>query len=121
MKPAWQAEARKRLKDLGLSEHELAAQIRCAQSTLHQTLNNPEARHSSLLPAIHAAFGWGPPPDPTGASPLPSSDAIEMAHMFDRLSDEMKLKLLEDAKFYLRIGKLQPEKRTEKNRPDEKK
>jgi len=108
-----------------LSEHELAEMINCAQSTLHQILNKPDASHSSLLPAIHAVFGWDPPPDPHApdpkGAPLPSSDALEMAHMFDRLPDDMKHKLLEDAKFYLRIGKPQPEKKNEKIRPPEKK
>ncbi len=104
---------------MGLSEHEFAKRIRCAQSTLHDLLNSPDAEYSSLLPAVHAAFGWDPPPDPVGGSAsLPSSDAIELGHMFDRLPDDMKSKLLEDAKFYLRLGKAQPEK---KNRSDEKK
>ena len=57
VKPAWQADARKRLKELKLSEHEFARQVNCAQSTLHDTLNNPDARGSSLLPKIHALFG----------------------------------------------------------------
>lgn len=59
---------------MGMTKKDLARKIGCAQSTMNDTLTNPQSRHSSLVPAIHAAIGWDPPPDPQ-SPPLPSSDA----------------------------------------------
>ncbi len=103
MLPAWQEDVKRRLKLIGLNEKELAKKVGCAQSTMHDILNNPEAKHTSLLPHIHSALGWDPPPDPQASPPLPSPDAIEMAHMFDRLPDELKKKLRDDAALYLKL------------------
>lgn len=84
-----------------MTTKDLAKKVGCAQSTMQDTLNNPSARHSSLVPAIHAAIGWDPPPDPQ-SPPLPSPDAIEMGHLFDRLPEDVRRKLRDDAEFYLR-------------------
>lgn len=94
---------RAQLKRLGLTEKELAKKVGCAQSTMHDTLNNPEARSSSLVPAIHAAIGWDPPPDPQAPVPLPSADAIEMGHLFDRLPEEIRKQMRDQAKTILSV------------------
>jgi hypothetical protein len=86
-----------------MTEKDFAKQVGCAQSTMHDILNNPEASHSALVPMIHVALGWDPPPDLHTAPPLPSPDAIEMAHMFDRLPEELKKKLRDDAALYIRL------------------
>lgn len=86
-----------------MTEKDFAKRVGCAQSTMHDILHNPEASHSSLVPMIHDALGWDPPPDLHTAPPLPSPDAIEMAHMFDRLPEELKKKLRDDAALYLRL------------------
>ena len=100
VKPEWQEDVRNRITALGLNEKALAQRVRCAQSTMHDLLNSPDARYSSLVPAVHDAIGWDPPPDPQ-SPPLPSADAIEMAHMFDRLPEEARKKIRDDAQFYL--------------------
>lgn len=95
---------RKRLRILGIGQKELAQKIGCAQSSLSDALSNPDAKHSTLVPAIHAAIGWDAPPDPQQFLPLPSSDAIEMGHLFDRLPEEMRRKLRDDAEFFLKLA-----------------
>lgn len=102
VKRAWQEDVRARLAALGITPKELAQKIGCAQSSLHDALSKPNAKHSVLVPAIHAALGWDPPPDPQ-SPPLPSPDAIEMAHLYDRLPEEARRKLREDAEFYIRM------------------
>jgi lambda repressor-like predicted transcriptional regulator len=102
VKPAWQEDVVKAIGRLGITEKDLAKKIGCAQSTLHATLHSPAARHSSLVPAIHSAIGWDPPPDPQ-SPPLPSADALEMAQMYDRLPEHIKKKMRDDAAFYLTL------------------
>jgi hypothetical protein len=85
-----------------MTRRDLAHKIGCAPSTITETLSSADARHSSLVPAIHAAIGWDPPPDPQVS--MPSADAIELGHLYDRLPEESRRKLLEDAAFYLRLA-----------------
>jgi hypothetical protein len=103
VKPHWQEDVKNAFARQGLNEKQFAKKVGCAQSTMHDLLNSSEASHSALVPAIHAALGWDPPPDLHTAPPLPSPDAIEMAHMFDRLPEELKKKLRDDAALYLRL------------------
>lgn len=104
MKPAWQEDVKAQLRKLGWTEKELAIKVGCVQSTMHDMLNKP-SKGSTLIPQVHAALGWDPPPDPQSPSPpLPSPDAIEMAHLFDRLPEELKKKLRDDAQLYLRLA-----------------
>lgn len=103
VKTQWQAEVMKRLQEMGWTKKDLARKIGCAPSTMTETLTSADARHSTLVPAIHAAIGWDPPPDPQ-SPPLPSADAIEMGHLFDRLPEEARRKLRDDAEFYLRMA-----------------
>lgn len=101
VKSTWQEDVKSHLSKLGITEKDLAKKIGCAQSTMHDTLNNPEARNSTLVPAIHAAIGWDPPPDPQAPVPLPSPDAIELGHMFDRLPEEIRKQMRDQAKSIL--------------------
>lgn len=98
----WQKDVRRRLDSLGMTKKDLARKIGAAQSSVQEALS-PGAVQSSLVPFIHAAIGWDPPPDPQ-SPPLPSPDAIEMAHLFDRLPEEVRRKLRDDAEFYLRLA-----------------
>lgn len=93
---------KKRLVKLGISEKELAKKIGCAQSTMNDTLNKP-SKQSALVPAIHAAIGWDPPPELQDAPPLPSPDAIEMGHMYDRLPEAIRKQLRDQAKTILEL------------------
>lgn len=103
VKTQWQEDVRKRLEIIGMTKKDLARKIGAAQSSVQETLTSRDARHSSLVPAIHAAIGWDAPPDPQ-SPPLPSSDAIEMGHLFDRLPEDMRRKLRDDAEFYLKVA-----------------
>lgn len=103
VRPNWQQDVLAQLKKLGLTEKELAKRVRCAQSTVYDTLHNVEARHSSLIPDIHAVIGWDPPPDPQGPVPLPSADAIELGHMFDRLPERVRQQMRDQARTYLEL------------------
>ena len=103
VRSAWQEDVRKRLKAIGLNRKDLAQKIGASQSAGWDVLTSSEASHSSLVPDIHAAIGWDPPPEPQ-SPPLPSPDAIEMAHLFDRLPEEVRQKLRDDAEFYLRVS-----------------
>ena len=102
VKPEWQEDVKKRLAKIGMTEKQLAKRIGCAQSTINDMLNKP-GKQSALVPEIHAAIGWDPPPDVQTAPPIPSPDAIEMAHMFDRLPVELRTKLRDDARTYLAL------------------
>ncbi len=86
-----------RLLELGMNEKELAGAVKCAQSTMHDTLNSPEAKHSSLVPAIHAVLGWEPPLDPEAAPPIFSPDALEMAGLYDQLPEEVRVSMRNQA------------------------
>jgi hypothetical protein len=90
VKPKWQADVKARLVELGMTEKQLAAAVKCAQSTMHATLNSADARHSSLVPKIHAVLKWPAPVDPNSAPLILSPDALEVATMFDQLPEEAK-------------------------------
>lgn len=110
VKESWQEDVLKAIDRLGLKEKQLAKQVGCAQSSMHDLLHSPDARHSSLVPAIHAALGWDPPPDPQAPVPLPSPDAIELGHMFDRLPEKLRAQMIQEAKTYLELlGSQKPE------------
>lgn len=99
----WQEDVKKRLDAIGMTPKDLARKIGCAQSTMHDTLSNSEASHSSLVPKIHAVLGWDPPPDPQ-SPPLPSPDAIEMGHLFDRLPEAWRQKMRDEAELLLELA-----------------
>lgn len=101
VRPQWQSDVRAELKRRGMKQRDLADKIGCAQSTVSEALAK-EARQSSLVPQIHAAFGWAPPMDPQAMAML-SPDAVELAHMFERLPSDARQKLRDDAEFYLRM------------------
>lgn len=94
----WQGDVKAEIERRGLTEKDLAVSIGCAQSTLHEMLNSTEARHSSLVPAIHRALNWQPPPEPQGNPLVLSPDAMEMAKMFDDLPDDVAATLLAQAR-----------------------
>jgi transcriptional regulator with XRE-family HTH domain len=103
VKPKWKDDVRLEMKRRGLQQKDLARKIGCAQGSLSEALSK-EARQSSLVPLIHAVFGWAPPIDPHAPQePPPSPDAIELAHLFDRLPEQARRKLRDDAEFYLRM------------------
>jgi len=103
VKTQWQEDVRRRLDALGMTRKDLARKIGAAQSSVQDVLTSHDARHSSLVPAIHSAIGWDPPPDPQ-SPPLPTPEAIELAHLFDRLPEDVRRKLRDDAEFYLRLA-----------------
>lgn len=103
VKKAWQEDVLARLNTMGITPKQLAKKIGCAQSSMWDALKNPDQKQSTLVPAIHAAIGWDPPPDPQ-SPPLPSPDAIEMAHLFDRLPEEWRRKIRDDAELFLRLA-----------------
>jgi len=97
VKPKWQAAVKAKLTEIGMTEKQLAAEVGCAQSTMHDTLNNPEARNSSLVPAIHAFFKWKPPGEPEADPVIFSPDALEMAGLYDRLPEEVRRAMRDQA------------------------
>lgn len=84
--------------EIGITEKELAKRVKCAQSTLHDILNSPEAKNSHLVPAIHKVFSWTAPsdPQPGKAKPSPSADAMEVAQIFDRLPEALRKAKIEE-------------------------
>ncbi len=86
-----------RLIELGMNEKELAIAVKCAQSTMHDTLNSPEAKNSSLVPAIHAALKWAPPGEPEATPIIFSPDALEMAKLYDMLPEDVRRSMKEQA------------------------
>jgi hypothetical protein len=91
---------RARLKKLGITRKDLALKIGAAPSAVWDVITSPEAKSSSLVPAIHAAIGWDPPSEPQ-SPPQPSPEAIEMAALYDRLPEALRRKLRDDAELYL--------------------
>lgn len=99
----WQNGVRAALERAKMTPKQLAKKVGCAQSTMSDLLSE-DARYSTLIPKIHRALGWDPPPVPEAVNdpvPIPTPDAVELSKMFDRLSDEHREKLLADAKTYL--------------------
>jgi hypothetical protein len=95
---------------MGITEKDLAKKVRCAQSTMHDILNSPEARHSSLVPAINKLLGFPPPADPESvAAPLPSAEALEMAQLYDLLPDRIREQLRDQALTYIDLIKRRTE------------
>jgi lambda repressor-like predicted transcriptional regulator len=112
VKPPWQEDVRAQLIKIGMTEKDFAKRVGCAQSTMHDLLNKQPSKGSSLVPRVHEVLGWDPPPDPQSPSPpLPSPDAIEMAHLFDRLPEAVKRTMRDQAKSI--IEAIQP------NKPDD--
>lgn len=109
MKPAWQEDVRAAIKRMGITEKELAKRVGCAQSTMHDTLNKPDANNSSWVPKIHEVLGWDPPPDPQSPVPLPSADAIEMGHLFDRLPESIRRQMRDQAEAILALVDRKPD------------
>lgn len=97
VKPKWQADVKARLAVLGMTEKDLASVVGCAQSTMHATLNSQDAKHSSLVPKIHIVLKWPPPGDPESVPAIFSPDALEMAEMYDRLPDDVKRAMRDQA------------------------
>ena len=102
VKPTWQEDVKATLRKKDITEKQFAKQVGCAQSTMHDLLNKQPAKASALVPLVHAALGWDPPPDPQ-APPLPSADAIEMGHLFDRLPEEIRKQMRDQAKSILAL------------------
>lgn len=88
-----------------MTEKDLAKIVKCAQSTMHDTLNSPDAKHSSLVPAIHKALGWDAPAEPEANPQIYSADALEMAGMFDLLPESMRKAMRDQAKAVLDLVK----------------
>lgn len=85
--------------------------VRCAQSTMHDILYDTETQGTSLMPRIHAALGWPAPELPTAPEPDPlvlSPDAHELARLSDLAPDDVKKKLLDDARMYLKLLGIEP-------------
>lgn len=109
VKPAWQEDVRAEIKKRGMTEKDLAKLVGCAQSTMNDTLNKPNANNSSLVPKIHEALGWAPPPDPQSPVPLPSADALEMGHLFDRLPESIRRQMRDQAEAILALVETKPD------------
>jgi lambda repressor-like predicted transcriptional regulator len=101
VKPKWQADVKARLADMGRTVKWLAGEVGCVQSTMHDTLNNPEARHSHLVPKIHRVLGWNPPGEPEATPIILSADALEVAGMYDRLPEEVRKSMRDQASAFL--------------------
>lgn len=104
VKIQWQEDVRAKITQMGIGKKALAQKIGASQSAVWDTITNPAVKSSVLVPRIHAALGWDPPPDPQQPLPALSPDAIEMARLYERLPEDVRRKLLEDAEFYLRIA-----------------
>ena len=103
VKIQWQEDVRARIAAMGIGKKGLAQKIGASQSAVWDTISNPEVKSSVLVPRIHAALGWDPPPDPQSPPSL-SPDAVEMARLYELLPEDVRRKLLSDAEFYLRIA-----------------
>jgi predicted transcriptional regulator len=93
----WQAAVREKISEFHMTEKDFAKKIGCAQSTMHDLLHSPEARHSSLVAKIHAFFGWQEPRKPEPMPPIFSPEALEMAAVFDVLPEGFRRALLAQA------------------------
>jgi predicted transcriptional regulator len=90
IKPEWQAAVKAEIVSRHMTEKDFSKRIGCAQSTMHDLLNSPEARYSSLVPKIHAFLSWDEPRAPEPMPPIFSRDALEVAGMFDLLPEEIR-------------------------------
>jgi len=97
VKPKWQAAVKERLTEMGKTVKWLAGEVGCGQSTMHDTLNNPEARHSHLVPKIHKVLGWAAPGEPEATPIILSPDALEMAGMYERLPEDVRRAMRDQA------------------------
>lgn len=107
VKIKWQRDVRAKLESMGIGKKAFAEKVGASQSAVWDTISNPEVKGSVLVPKIHAALGWDPPPDPKApdpnSPPAPSAEAIELAHMFERLPEAARRKLRDDAEFYVQM------------------
>ena len=102
VKPTWQEDVKAEIAKRRITEKAFAKLVGCAQSTMHDLLNK-RGRDSTLVPLVHAALGWDPPPDPQAPVILPSPEALEVAAMFDRLPEQWRKKIRDEAQFALSI------------------
>ena len=95
--PKWQADVKAHIATIGWTEKDFAKKVKCAQSTMHDLLNDPEAKHSSLIPAIHRVLGWAEPSTPEAIPVIFSPDALEIAGMYDRLPEDVRRSMRDQA------------------------
>lgn len=93
----WRANVRKRLRELEMTERQLADRVRCAQSTISEALS-AAAVQSSLVPDIHRVLGW-PAPDAPGA-PIAAGEYSEIMAAWPTLPDVLKQSLLDQIRGY---------------------
>jgi hypothetical protein len=91
-----------------MTEKRLSVVVKCAQSTMHDLLNSPESKYSSLVPDVHKALGWPPPGEPEPDPLILSPDALEMAGMFDKLPEEVRRSMRDQAAAVLAVLRKPP-------------
>jgi hypothetical protein len=92
----WKSSVRLRLKEISMTEKQLASRIGCAQSTISETLS-PASMQSSLVPDIHKVLGW---PEP--GVPVPSGEYSEVFTAWSLLPDVMKQGMLDQVRGFLK-------------------
>jgi hypothetical protein len=92
--------------DQEMDEKEFASLCGVPQPSMHDILHKTDKRGTTKMPMIHAAMGWPPPAEPAPPDPanmILSQEGTELARMHDKLPEEMRRKLVEDARIYAKL------------------
>jgi len=79
----WKARVEARLAELGWNRSELARKIRATPSGITVMLR-PKTTQSRLVPAVHRAFDWNPPPTAPAQDGI-DEDMATWSQLFDDL------------------------------------
>lgn len=93
----WKAKVRSELKTRSISLATLGDAVGARSPSIHFLLG-PKSKSSSLVPAIHEFFGW-----PLPGIPSVSTDRQEIMSIVDKLDEDGRKWLLEQAQSYRRI------------------
>ena len=88
----WKSGVIAEMETRGVSNADLARVLKVSRSVITEMFK-PVTGQSTLVPGIHAFFGWPPP-----RIVIPSKDSDELAYLFANLSDAKAAALLERAR-----------------------
>jgi transcriptional regulator with XRE-family HTH domain len=90
--PQWRERVLLQLEHLGISQNELARRAKISKAAMSEAMKN-SAIQTTVMPEIHKALGWPPPPFDL------SPDNLEALAMYGALDERGKGAMMERLRF----------------------
>ncbi len=97
----WRSSVMTRIVEMKISQNELARRAKISKASLSDALDK-DSIQTTVMPAIHKALGWDPPP--TGFAP----DALELLALYTQMSERDQGALIERARTDVERHKKKP-------------